>query len=128
MIWTPYIWCFSLCCRNTRWTLIKTQASLRCSWRLWTKKTRERSLSNFRTAKPPISPVWCWSETVRIYIHVHVHVCDVWVYTDDDIVLISVFKQLQKESEFQRKEWHRKQGKNILCVFIYCIQYCICPM
>lgn len=27
------------------------------------------------------------------------------------LFLFSVFKELQKESEFQRKEWFRKQGK-----------------
>lgn len=28
------------------------------------------------------------------------------------VSVFAVFKQLQKESEFQRKEWHRKQGKD----------------
>lgn len=27
------------------------------------------------------------------------------------VLVFAVFKQLQKESEFQRKEWFRKQGK-----------------
>lgn len=32
----------------------------------------------------------------------------------DSYSVFAVFKQLQKESEFQRKEWHRKQGKHSL--------------
>uniref|UniRef100_A0A8C5H7S8 Myomesin 1b n=1 Tax=Gouania willdenowi TaxID=441366 RepID=A0A8C5H7S8_GOUWI len=47
------------------------------------------------------------------------------------LVLIDIFKQLQKESEFQRKEWVRKQGPHFIeylsyeltaecCVFLKC--------
>lgn len=33
--------------------------------------------------------------------------CFTWLI----LFMFAVFKELQKESEFQRKEWFRKQGK-----------------
>lgn len=43
------------------------------------------------------------------------------VCTNNTISFPSVFKQLQKESEFQKKEWIRKQGM-IICAVI-ALQY-----
>uniref|UniRef100_A0A672NKE1 Myomesin 1 n=1 Tax=Sinocyclocheilus grahami TaxID=75366 RepID=A0A672NKE1_SINGR len=44
-----------------------------------------------------------------IYMHLMYRVC-----TDNAISFSSVFKQLQKESEFQKKEWVRKQGPHFV--------------
>lgn len=56
------------------------------------------------------------SPYTRTYMYLIYRVC-----TNYGISFPSVFKQLQKESEFQRKEWHRKQGTSICAVlYIHC--------
>lgn len=65
------------------------------------------------------------SPYTRTYMYLIYRVC-----TNDSISFPSVFKQLQKESEFQRKEWHRKQGTSIstgiLFLKIHVNKYIVC--
>ena len=50
--------------RNTRWTLTRAQASLRCTWTRWRSLMKEPTPSTWSMEKRRAAPALCWLERV----------------------------------------------------------------